>query len=397
MQIGILTLFHNNYNYGGQLQAYALQKYISKLGNVVELIDYNLYPTKTVDKWVDRIYRNYRILIHPWKIKYMLKESVDAVENKYKYREILQINVKGKASSVDRFRQFMNQMPHTGCYDRHSIKKLSDRYDIVILGGDQIWNPDYFSKQYYGTWVSKKQTIITYSASAGRDTLEQYELKKQTKLISKISQISVREENFKTLLKNILKRDDIVSVVDPVFLIDVEEWNDIAVPPQIPGKYVFAYLLNKDVNSRLKITEYAKKMKLSIVTIPHARGEYNFCDEGFGDIAKYDVGPLEFLGLIKNAECIFTDSFHGTCFSIIFHKRFYVIENPAVNKTTNARLKTILHKSGLLNRMLDLKNSMIDECSINYTEVDTALCKQIRESKQWLDNAICNASNQSVK
>ena len=57
MQIGILTLFHKNYNYGGQLQAYALQKYVSKLGNVVELIDYNQYPIRTMDKWFDRICR----------------------------------------------------------------------------------------------------------------------------------------------------------------------------------------------------------------------------------------------------------------------------------------------------------------------------------------------------
>lgn len=398
MQIGILTLFHNNYNYGGQLQAYALQKYISKLGNVVELIDYNLYPTQTVDKWIDRICRNYRILVHPWKIKHLLNESTEAVENKNKYREILQINVKGKVSSLDRFRQFMNQLPHTRCYDRHSIKKLSNRYDIVILGGDQIWNPDFFSKQYYGTWVSKKQTIIAYSASAGRDALEQYELKKQIKLISKIPQISVREENFEKILKDKLKRDDIVSVVDPVFLLDAGDWKNTAVSSKISEKYIFAYLLNRDINSRLKITEYAKRCGLKIVTIPHARGEYNSCDDGFGDIVKYDVGPLEFLGLIKDAEYVFTDSFHGTCFSIIFHKQFYVIENSSETNTTNARIRTILHKSSLQNRTIDLKgNITIDKTPINYNKVDIQLQKNIDESKSWIQNALNNVSKKYLR
>lgn len=396
MRIGILTLYHKNYNYGGQLQAYALQKYLDKFGDTVELIDYNQYPTRRFDKWIDRVCRNYRILFQPKKIKQLKDKSAEAVKNKNQYKEALQARLKAQKSSIEKFELFMNQIPHTACYNRHSIKELSDTYDIVILGGDQIWNPNYFFKQYYGTWIRDKKTLISYSASAGKDNFEKYELCKQLKLISKIPQISVREENFEALLKEKLKRNDIVSVVDPVFLIDVEAWNDIASSPQISGKYIFAYLLNKDANSRLKITEYAKEVKLPIVTIPHARGEYNSCDEGFGDIAKYDVGPLEFLGLIKNAECIFTDSFHGTCFSIIFHKRFYTIENSALNKTTNARLKTILHKSGLMNRMMELNNSMIDEYPIDYTEVDTVLHKQIRESEQWLDNAICNVSNRSV-
>ena len=310
----------------------------------------------------------------------------------------MQINVKGKVSSLDRFRQFMNQLPHTRCYDRHSIKKLSNRYDIVILGGDQIWNPDFFSKQYYGTWVGKKQTIIAYSASAGRDALEQYELKKQINLISKIPQISVREENFEKILKEKLKRDDIVSVVDPVFLLDVGEWKNIAVSSKISEKYIFAYLLNRDINSRLKISEYAKRCGLKIVTIPHARGEYNSCDDGFGNIVKYDVGPLEFLGLIKDAEYVFTDSFHGTCFSIIFHKQFYVIENSSETNTTNARIRTILHKSSLQNRTIDLKaNITIDKTPINYNKVDIQLQKNIEESKSWLQNALDNVSKKYLR
>lgn len=398
MQIGILTLFHNNYNYGGQLQAYALQKYISNLGNTVDLIDYNQYPTRTVDKWIDRICRNYRILFHPKIIKYLRNESVQVINNKDRYKKILETNVKGNVSSVDRFEDFMKRMPHTVCYDRHSIKKISDKYDAIVLGGDQIWNPNHFFKQYYGTWVRKKQRIVSYAVSAGKDHFTQYELKKQIKLISKIPQISVREENFEKILKEKLKRDDIVSVVDPVFLLDVGEWKNIAVSSKISEKYIFAYLLNRDINSRLKITEYAKRCGLKIVTIPHARGEYNSCDDGFGDIVKYDVGPLEFLGLIKDAEYVFTDSFHGTCFSIIFHKQFYVIENSLETNATNARMRTILHKSSLQNRTIDLKgNITIDKTPINYNKVDIQLQKNIDESKSWIQNALNNVSKKYLR
>lgn len=391
MKIGILTWFHKNYNYGGQLQAHALQRYVQSLGNDVEVIDYNQNPTNKIDMWIDRICRNYKVLLCPTKIRILNRSSIEFKNNQERYRKELKNKVKNQESSVDKFDLFMNQIPHTLYYDRHSIKKLSNVYDLVILGGDQIWNPDFFSKPYYGTWIKNKSKIISYSVSAGKDVFEANEIKKLVNLICPIPQISVREENFEKLLKSKLKRNDIVSVMDPVFLLDVRNWNDLAINPNISEKYIFTYLLNKDINSRKKIMDYAKQKKMKVITIPHARGVYNSDDEGFGDILKYDVGPLEFLGLIKNAEYVFTDSFHGTCFSIIFHKEFYVIENKKNNnKTTNERMRTVLNKSNLLDRIFDLNENLEEKKPIDYENIDWKLNNHIVNSKRWLKSALEN-------
>lgn len=390
MKIGILTLYHNNHNYGGQLQAYALQKYLSNMGNEVELIDYNQYPESIVDLWLDRVYRNCRILLNPVKIAQAKADSSKSFENKKKYRELLRKNNLGAASSEKKFEDFAKNIPHTKCFDRHSINSISDYYDAVVLGGDQIWNPDNFSKAYFAFWEKNKQKVLTYSASAGKDNFQSYELRRIKKLLSKISSISVREENFCKILKNILNREDIENVLDPVFLLNKDEWENIAIAPKIDQKYIFAYLLNRDINSRREITLYAQKCGVKIITIPHGRGEYNFCDEGFGDIVRYDVGPLEFLGIIKDAEVVFTDSFHGTCFSIILNKEFYVISNMVdnTNKTTNARLHTVLSMLGLMERMINVSNFRSYQGQIDYTDVEYELHIQKEKSKNWLHKAL---------
>lgn len=396
MKIGILTLYHNNYNYGGQLQAYALQRYLYNRGNEVELIDYNQYPENKIDVWLDRIFRNYKVLLHPVRIKQLRENSICELEDRKRYKELLKNNTLGIETAVEKFDKFLNKEAHTNCFNRHSIRNLSDYYDVVVLGGDQIWNPDHFSKAYFGNWVNDEKKIVSYSASAGKDNFQSYELRRMKKLLARISNISVREDNFQCILKEQLKRGDIQSVLDPVFLLTENEWKTIAVEPDIKEKYIFAYLLNKDANSRKEITLYAQQHNMKIVTIPHARGSYNSCDEGFGDIVRYDVGPLEFLGLIKDAEIVFTDSFHGTCFSIIFQKEFQVISNSVdnANKTTNARMKTILSKTGLMQRMTDSQN--IGNCisELDYKEVEHKLKEHKERSQEWLLNVlrkVCSA------
>lgn len=392
MKIGILTLYHNNYNYGGQLQAYALQKYLAENGNEAELIDYNQYPTNSLEVWLDRIWRNYRVLLQLNEIKQLREASRVNLENRLKYKRLLDQYAAKGTSCLDRFDDFISKLPHTKCFDRHSIKRMSAYYDAVVLGGDQIWNPDIFSKSYFAYWVKNKKKVLSYSASAGKDKLSFYELKRMKKLLRKIPSISVREENLCRLLRKVLDRNDIETVLDPVFLLNKNDWINITVKPRLDEKYIFTYLLNRDSVSREKITTYAKKHNLKIVTIPHVRGIYNICDEGFGDIVRYDVGPLEFLGLIANADTVFTDSFHGTCFSIIFHKEFYAVINSVdrENKTTNARLFTILSKVGLLDRLISCQEIGNNKKQINFTDVEYELNLQRKISRMWLCKALKN-------
>lgn len=392
MKIGILTLFYQNYNYGGQLQAYALYKYLSFLGHEVEHIAYDRYPHNFADKWLDRIKRNYSIIFYPKEIKRIKLESEKQRKNKQKYQDILNEIESIEVTTVDKFQSFMKNIPHTQVVDRRTIRKFSDRYDLVILGGDQIWNPQFFSSAYFGNWVSDKRRVCTYSVSGGKDNYSEKEAKKICLASKNIKNISVREENLYKILSKYDERKNIELSLDPVFLLDEIHWNNVQKKCEIEKPYIFTYLLNRDENSRNEIEKFAKKKDMQIVTIPHARGEYNECDEKFGDIKLYDVGPEEFLGLISNAQLVITDSFHGTCFSIIYKKQFFSIINGVDSQsiTTNARLFTLLNSLDLNDRLITDRDisQLLDCAEVEYFKVDAKKQRRVQQSKVWLTKVL---------
>lgn len=392
MKIGILTLYYQNYNYGGQLQAYALYQFLESKGYKVEQISYNMQPTTVFEFWSDRLKRNYKKLLHPLKIREVQAISAKQRQNRNKYLKLLKEQGLSGKSAVEKFNDFMNQIPHSEVVDRRSIRKLSDEYDVVILGGDQIWNPAYYSKRYYGDWVSAKTRLFSYSVSGGKDYYTKEERKIIGRASKKINNISVRESNLYELLAEYDAERNIAVVVDPVFLLKRDIWEEKVVNYQSSEPYIFTYLLNEDEKSREEVKNYARKYHLKIVTIPHARGVYNFSDESFGDEQLYNIGPKEFLGLIKNAQAVITDSFHGTCFSIIFHKEFYAMLNTSdkTNKTTNIRLKTLLDSVGLEKRLIRPEeiNTQKEDKGIDYLEVRRALKQRIDDSVNWLIQTI---------
>lgn len=396
MNIGILTMYYQNYNYGGQLQAYALSKILLQQENIVEQISFDLYGGNFLDKWIGRYHRNYSKILHLRKMRKALSESKAYNENRQKYLELF---ANGN-NMIDRFNEFMANIPHTEYVNSRTIRKLSRKYDTVILGGDQIWNPlysqfnySYKHSAYFGKWVGNNAKIITYAVSGGKDVYSDREKRGIINNSKHIESISVREKNMYQLLSaQYGKSKNIELVVDPVFLLSSEQWSCLAKDYIYSQKYIFAYLLNKDFVSRISIKNFAQKYNFHIITIPHARGIYNECDDGFGDVQVLDAGPLEFIGLIKNADMVFTDSFHGTCFSLIFHKNFYAIENDKDDSkiTTNERMRTVLELAGIKDRLIapNAVEKLKNTCSIDYKTVDGLIGHEIRKSKTWLKEAL---------
>ena len=158
-------------------------------------------------------------------------------------------------------------------------------------------------------------------------------------------------------------------VCDPTLLIDKSEWDKLKGEQSVVGeKYVFCYFLGKEKAHRELAKKYATEKGLKIVALQHL-DEFVKSDVGFADYSLYDVAPPQFINLIANAEFVFTDSFHGSIFSILYKKRFITLPRFTVKNTsgTNSRLQNLFKKLGLKHKWNPLPEN-----------VDSALNSDIR-------------------
>lgn len=380
MRVGILTMYYENYSYGGLLQAYALQQVVKNMGYECEQItyDYNerfrekpAYPSTVVGKL-----KKCRRKMIERRFQDILKRHNDITNKKY--------------------HEFMEFIPHSKRYGMKDFPEVRDDYDVFIVGGDQVWNMDYCDENFFLLTVEKERKI-SYSASAGKDSLNETEMKVLTKGINSFSYVSVREKLLKGMMDSVVD-SPIEVVIDPVFLPAKSFWDNLKIPAHIKGKYVLVYLLGYDEKERKKAIKLARKTGLQVVFIPFANVGFCKGEEKVGDIQAWSVGPREFLGLIDGAEYILTDSFHATAFSIIFKKNFYCFSRPNKGFLMNSRIDSLLEMSGLKERYVDLKE--LDRIRIETIEYDKYLEKieNFRKySTEWLQSALTQIKGAFVK
>lgn len=374
MRVGILTMYHENYSYGGLLQAYALQQVVKNMGYECEQItyDYNerfrekpAYPSTVVGK----LKKCRRKLIER-RFQGILNKHNDITKKKY--------------------HEFMEFIPHSKQYGMKNFPEVKDKYDVFIVGGDQVWNMDYCDENFFLPTVEKKRKI-SYSASAGKDFLNETEMLILTKGINSFSHVSVREKLLKEIM-NPAVDSPIEVVIDPVFLPAKNFWDELKVPADINEKYVLVYLLGYDEEERKRAIQLAKKTGLQVVFIPFANVGFCKGEEEAGDIQVWSVGPKEFLGLIDGAEYVLTDSFHATAFSIIFKKNFYCFSRPNKGFLMNSRIDSLLEMSGLKERYIDLENlENIQIETISYDRYLERIEKFRKHSTEWLQSVLTQA------
>ena len=350
MKIGIITHYYNSENYGGNLQAYALCRAIKSLGHNAEQICYNRLAKESLKVKLARAY-------------YSVLEKIDFrnAMNKIRKKSILQFN--------------QAFIPHSDIvYDSANIKKSIDKYDAFITGSDQVWHPDAICDAYLLSFVPSTKIKLSYAASIAKDSLTEEQKKRFEKALYDFRAVSVREEKAIDLLNDISPKD-VELTLDPTLLLSKEQWLEIAdnyYENKIEGDYLFCYFLGSNENQRKLAMEYAKKHNLKIVNLPHLLGKYRKCDKDFGDYQLYDVTPNMLISLIKNAECIFTDSFHATVFSLLLEKEHFVFERNA-SSTMNSRIYNLISIFDTNDRFCDSKEketiSYIDKCArIDYSK-----------------------------
>ncbi|MBQ9901134.1 MAG: polysaccharide pyruvyl transferase family protein [Clostridia bacterium] len=376
-KVAIVTLYHNNHNFGGQLQAYALQHVVASYGYICDIVDYNpqnkykKLKTLTVGTLLVRFYHKTQMKIHQWVNPQM----------KTDFRK-----------KADLFRQFMNSIPHTEEITNDRISAITSDYDCWIAGSDQIWNPEAFTggSLYLLEGVLGKKVSYAASSMNAKFTLAQAHVLRKS--LDSFSDISVREEGLEKTISEISGKP-VTTVLDPTLLLGAGDWDKVTVQPQMTEKYAFVYVIGVSTDVRRRISDYCKKNRFQMVIVPHAQGWYKAADERYFDVQAAAIGPAEWLGYIKNAEIIFTDSFHGTIFSVNYHKKFVSFENLSgdAEKDSGLRKYSILRRLGLADRCVpysyDLNSEILAE-DIDYASVDQRLQELRKHSESYLAKAL---------
>lgn len=361
MKIGIIT-FHASHNYGSVLQAYALQKYLSKLGYENEIINFRSEAQKEV----------YRPLTKRKGIKYILKNA------------FFLLHYKSRKERYDKFEAFIEKRMNKSEKEYTSIDSLKNEefsYDVFISGSDQIWNtaPADASMAYFLPFV-KEGKRVAYAPSFGQlGTMEKAD--EISSYLCKYDRLSIREKYGQQLIFELTGKK-VPILVDPTVLLLPDEWNSLEDrKPIINSRYIFFYTLFAD-KEMIKMVKTVSKILGLPVVVSNITNQHDIVS-GFRRIIS--SGPEDFLNLIKNAEFVCTSSFHGTVFSLLYHKLFISIRGMSDN-----RISTLLECSGLTSRAINSIDELLsyeELMNIDYTGVNTAFDKKREEAKDYLLSA----------
>ena len=383
MKIGILTLFHNNYNWGGVLQGYALKTYLeSNFENVtVDILQYHssrnvVYTSKFQQA-----------------LQYSPSEILGKIASKLKKRNRgARIDLKERKFLFDEFMNSYKSNPKI--YNDGNLISAAVEYDCLICGSDQIWNPNVARPGYFLQMVNDECRKISYAASIARDDLSKHEREIMLPLIEKFDYVSVREKTAKDFLNYYMGSETIKEVLDPALMLSHNEWEQLCDGVDNTEKrYALAFFFSESLEYREDIYTYCQQKGLQFKFIPFAKGEFIESDLMGPGEPMVNVGPKEFVQLFKNAEVVFTDSFHGSVFSIIFSKNFCVFERDKNNKVSkNSRLYDLLAKFELSDYLIkqNIGITKVLDKPIDYKRVNELLNKYRQESHMFLTEALLN-------
>lgn len=327
LKTGIITHYLNSTNYGGNLQAYALCVFLIKHGFDAKQIAYdrsfdNPAP-KSVVKRIKKLIRN--TLNNTKKIPDKIKNARIHKNFEQRTKAVLEFN---------------RSIPHTDVYTAETIASSNDAFDVFITGSDQVWNPLAVCSAYLLDFVDPDKAYkMSYAASISANELAPETTERYKNSLSSFSAVSVRENQAVKILQPHIEQK-IEWVLDPTLLLTKEDWEKITPKTEHSTPYMFCYFLGDSAEQRKLAKEYAQNHNLQIYTLPYLMGEFRKCDKKFGNKKLFDVSPEDFIALIANSECVFTDSFHAVVFSLIFKKQFFVFDR-IIKQSLGSRIKDL--------------------------------------------------------
>lgn len=394
MKIATLTMLEGNFNYGAVLQTYALVKYISSLGHDCKTIRLSHYVDGVhnnrklcIDGLTDRIKRKLPTLLSQHDLVNNICNIYGRLIGHYEYEDIL----KSQEADEERFRKFIKDyIPTTKLFTKEDIKETNSEFDVFVCGSDQIWKPECTNGSYFLDFCDENKLMIAYAPS-----ISMYELTDDEKDYYKDKlkrydyfRISSREIRGAQILSEIIGRD-ISTVVDPTLLIERKEWIALASSCEriIKEPYCFSYLLTPNLIATYKIDKYAKKNGLKFANISYGV-ENSYYSHIKPDYCMDNIGPIEFLNLLLNADYIFTDSYHGCIFAILFNRCFSVVRRNVKGKKREmfSRFDTLIEYAGIEKQIISIKN--IGKAKEEVFDYYENLIDRIGFSKEYINEAI---------
>lgn len=336
MKIYTITC-HNAYNYGAVLQALALQEYLEELHHDVKVIDY--YPSYL--RRISERYRNNYMLILARKVLYFpdYNKSKKVFEQfKRKYLKVTDV-----------------------CNSLEDIERLPE-VDLYIAGSDQIWNPimENGRDDCYFLNLEKPIRKMSYAASVGLRNIEPDIEVRYKKMLGKFDKILVRE----TETVSLLEKMGIYSqqVLDPVYLMPKNYWENLMCEEHLKEKYIIVYALHhiQDIYDYAKCLAKELGIKMYVISVEMKEKRRG------GDKFFWNPSVEKFLTLIANSEGVVSNSFHGISFANIFQKPVHIFDT----EKGDIRISNIVELFQLENRVCKLNQ---EKCLVNSFEVETAL------------------------
>lgn len=341
------------------LQAYALAKYLQTLGHEVQIIDY--LPNYLQGVKLFRGDPRYNQLGLGW--LYVLAKMPTRLRTKWRERT---------------FHQFFEDcLPVTQHYETfEELRNHAPKADCYIAGSDQIWNTTFRNgtdPAFYLDFGKQEVLRISYAASFATDSLVEGTEDFVKEKLANFNSISVRESSALKLLRSLGYEG--VQVVDPVFLLKSEEWNEIANEDGSNEDYILVYDFMNDSSIRSIATRLAKNYTCKIFCIGPTRLSY--ADRNF-----WKEGPRSFVALVKNARCVVSNSFHGSAFALIYQKDFFVVNR---KDGLNTRMRDLLTHYLIAERQISSNvNDDVLFSSIKYAAIQNIIQQDIEKSKEWL-------------
>lgn len=256
-----------------------------------------------------------------------------------------------------------------------------DKYDFIICGSDQIWNPSWTkagTPEMFGAFADKSKRIA-YAASFGVSEIPKEKKEYYKKYLSEMKAISVREEAGARIVKELTGRNAEV-LVDPTLMLDKNEWRKVSKKPRFYDnkKYILTYFLGTvDKKYRQYIKNIAKTKEYEIINLEGERQNQYW----------YSTGPAEFIWLIEHCEVMFTDSFHGSVFSVLMNVPFIVFERNDNQASMSSRIDTLLKTLQIPDRRFN--NQTIEQVmNKDYTHIPAILEIERNKAIKFLKDAM---------
>jgi len=361
-KVGIIT-FHEYNNYGTVLQAFALQKKVELMGYDSEII--NFRSSLNSLSFFQKVEKRYKVAIKSIQTRKEMKLKKQAFKKFYK--EYMKVGNKAY-------------------YNIAQLKKDVPEYDVYMAGSDQTWNPylDIKSEAFFLTFAPKDKIRVSYAPSVGVGFVSPNYSEEMKKRLESVDYLSCREETGAKIISEITGKN-VPVVLDPTLLLKPEDWDKVASNYNINEPYILCYFLGEMEHCRNFAKRLSKEKNIPIYYMYATKYD---CKDG--NKVLNNVGPREFIYLIKNASYICTDSFHGMIFSINYNKSFYTFcKRKEYEGSDNQRIHDALKYFNVEDRFIEDGDKFTGEFKdMDYNHINKDIENKRKISIEYLTHAL---------